>query len=163
MIVKLKRDDRANIFKTDDRYHGLQRLATVISDSNDAITLQDFERNILAWNKGAEKMYGWSTKEALNMNIKSIVPHNKRDEEVEFIDKLKRGEPVTSFETKRYNKMGKILDIWLTVTILTNEDNKPYCIATTERDITHIKSTENNLRLSRDESLRKNKRAYCSE
>ena len=140
MIVK--RDVRENLFEKDDKYHGLQRLATVVRDSNDAITLQSFEGNILAWNKGAEKMYGWSAKEALSMNIKSIVPYNKRDEEVELIKKIERGEPVNSFETKRYNKNGKVLDIWLTITVLTNEDNKPHCIATTERDITHIKSTD---------------------
>lgn len=153
----IKQDDRDNILDTDDSYQRLQRLTTIIRDSNDAITLQDFAGNILAWNKGAEKMYGWSEKEALSMNIKSIVPYNKRDEEIELINKLRSGEQVNSFETKRYNKNGKILDIWLTATVLTDEDNKPQYIATTERDITHIKSTERQLRLSKDELLGRNK------
>jgi len=51
------------------RSEDLQRLATVVQDANDAITVQDFDGNILAWNKAAERIYGWDKSEALKMNI----------------------------------------------------------------------------------------------
>ncbi|MFQ5713734.1 MAG: ATP-binding protein [Candidatus Scalinduaceae bacterium] len=156
----MRKYSKDNIFDLKDVYQKLQRLATVINDSNDAVTLQDLEGNILAWNAGAEKMYGWNAKEALNMNIKDIVPRNKKDEELELLNKLAKGEFANSFETQRKNKDGKILDIWLTATVMTDEDNKPCSIATTERDITQIKSTENKLRRSREELLRKNKELF---
>jgi two-component system CheB/CheR fusion protein len=58
----------------EEREHQLsaeRRLAAVVEDSNDAVTLQDFEGNIIDWNKGAEALYGYSKAEALNMNRES--------------------------------------------------------------------------------------------
>ena len=66
----------------------LRRLATVVMDSNDAITVHDFEGNITEWNKGAEKMYGYSAKEALKMNVLDMVPKHNRKEISAFIKKV---------------------------------------------------------------------------
>jgi two-component system CheB/CheR fusion protein len=116
----------------------LRRLATVVRDSNDAITVQDFEGNITEWNKGAEKMYGYSQNEALKMNVLDMVPENKRKEVSAFIKKIQE-EDVKSFKTQRLSKDGKILNVWLTVTMLVGEDGNPVAIATTERNISAIK------------------------
>ena len=113
----------------------LHRLATVVRDSNDAITVQDFEGNITEWNKGAKKMYGYSEDEALKMNIRDIVPEHKREGTMAFVKKLQEQE-IESFKTQRLTKDGKTLDVWLTVTKLVGEDGKPVALATTERDIT---------------------------
>jgi two-component system CheB/CheR fusion protein len=107
----------------------------VVRDSNDAITVQDFEGNIKAWNKGAVNMYGYSEDEALKMNIRDIVSEDKRKEALAFIKKLQK-EDVEPFETQRITKDGKQLNVWLTVTKLFDDDGKPTAIATTERDIT---------------------------
>ena len=112
-----------------------RRLVAVLKDSNDAITVQDFEGNIIQWNKGAEKTFGYSEDEALKMNIIDIVPEDKREEALAFVKKLMK-ENIESFETQRITKDGKILDVWLTVTKLVDESGKPVSIATTERDIT---------------------------
>ena len=114
-------------------------LATVILDSNDALMVQDRDGRILAWNKGAERMYGYSEAEALDMNIDNLVPHDKRTEALRFIKSLFKGEPVESFQTQRLTKDGRTLNIWLTVTLLRNADGKPQRVATTERDITDWK------------------------
>src|ERR1039457_6355927 len=71
-----------------------RRMATVIQDSNDAITFQDLDGNILAWNQGAEQIYGYSQAEALNMNIVDTVPTEYQAEAREFLSSLKRGELV---------------------------------------------------------------------
>lgn len=123
----------------------LRRLATVIADSNDAITVQAFSGKILAWNKGAEKMYGWTEAEALSASTLDLVPQEKREEMAVFMDKLKAGENVESFETKRLTKDGRCLDVWLTVTKLVDDSGKPIAIATTERDITERKRTQHEL------------------
>ena len=117
----------------------LNRLATVVRDSNDAITIQDIDHNILAWNKGAEQMYGWSEAEALKMDIRQIVPKAKIKEIAEFTEKLKTGERANSFETQRLCKNGKILNVWLTVTALKDGSGKLVEIASTERDISELK------------------------
>ena len=58
----------------------LRRLAAIVRDAIDAITMQDFEGRILAWNPGAARMYGWSESEALTMNIRDMVPEKSRAE-----------------------------------------------------------------------------------
>jgi two-component system CheB/CheR fusion protein len=117
------------------RLEAEHRLAAVIKDSNDAVTLQDLDGNIVDWNKGAERMYGYSRAEALNMNIRNIVPKGRQKEALGMIKKIKTGEDIKSFKTKRKTKDGRILDIWLTVTKLVDTEGKPIQIATTERDL----------------------------
>ncbi|MBI1881480.1 MAG: PAS domain S-box protein, partial [Chloroflexi bacterium] len=90
----------------------LRRLATIVADANDAIIVQDFEGQILAWNPAAERIYRTR------------------------VQQLATGEAVESFETQRIVKDGRILDIALTATALVDAAGKPYAIATTERDIT---------------------------
>jgi len=113
-----------------------RRMATVIQDSNDAITFQDLEGNILAWNQGAEIIYGYSQAEALSMNIVDTVPKEYQEEARGFLASLKRGELLPNLETKRKHKDGRIIDVWLTNTKLTDDKGKLTGIATTERDIT---------------------------
>src|SRR5665213_3303533 len=118
-----------------------RRMATVIQDSNDAITFQDLDGNILAWNRGAEQIYGYSEAEALRMNIVDTVPTEYQKEAREFLSSLKRGELVPNLETKRKTKDGRIVDVWLTNTKLTDDKGKLTGIATTERDITEQTKT----------------------
>jgi two-component system CheB/CheR fusion protein len=115
------------------------RLATVVNDSNDAITLQDKSGNIITWNQGAEKMYGYSEKEALKMNIKEIVPDGKKKETLDFVKDIFQGKLIESFETQRLSKDSKTIDVWLTVTVLKDDKGNPEYIATTERDISRLK------------------------
>lgn len=124
----------------------IQRLATVVRDSNDAITLQDFDGKILAWNKGAEKIYGWPEAEALKMNINQIAPAKTQAERSAFTKTLLGGDPLVSFETQRNTKDGQQVDIWLTATIQKDAHGKPSAIATTERDITKYKQVEKEIR-----------------
>ena len=111
----------------------IRRLATVLEDSNDAIAVLDLEGNILAWNKGAQQLYGWTESEALKMNINEIVPENNQNELKSFIKKIEKGETVKSFKSQRKTKAGKILDVWLTGTALTDETGRTTEIAITER------------------------------
>jgi PAS domain S-box-containing protein len=118
----------------------------VIRDSNDAITSQDFEGRILAWNRGAEQMYGWREEEALAMNILDMMPESKKKETLTLIERIARGDSVKSLTTRRVTKDGRIMDVWLTITTLTDAAGRPTAIATTERDVTRHKQVENALR-----------------
>ena len=124
----------------------LSRMATVVTDSNDAITIQDLEGNITAWNAGAIKIYGYSEQEAFKLNVSDLVPEEYKAEALNFIADLKKGELVESLETKRQTKDGKILDIWMVVTKLVDENGKLIGAATTERDITERKQEEEDIR-----------------
>ncbi|MHC4622440.1 MAG: PAS domain-containing sensor histidine kinase [Planctomycetota bacterium] len=129
-------EDIAQHVRWEDKFH---LLAAVIHHSNDAITVQDFAGNISFWNPAAERIYGYSEAEALDMNIHQIIPEDKRGEMVALNKALRNGEDIRSFETKRITKDGRILDVWLTVTTLTDEAGRPAAVATTERDITKRK------------------------
>ena len=113
-----------------------RRLATVVRDSNDAITIQDFEGRITAWNRGAELMYGYDEAEALEANIERLTTPDKIAEQKDFIRRLIAGEAITSFETQRVTKDGRVLDVWMTVTKLLDATGNPIGLASTERDIT---------------------------
>jgi PAS domain S-box-containing protein len=117
----------------------VRRMATVVRDSNDAITIQDFAGRITAWNRGAELMYGYSEAEALLQNIERLTAPGKVDEQRDFTRRLVTGEAITAFETQRVAKDGRVLDVWLTVTKLMDAAGTPVGIASTERDITERK------------------------
>ena len=111
----------------DEREKSLERLATVVRDSNDAIILFDLNGVILQWNHGAEQMYGYSENDALGINILNIVPENKRELDRGMMNRLRRGELVKSLETQRQTKDGRILEVWLTITVLYDECGKILC------------------------------------
>lgn len=120
-------------------------LAAVVHDSNDAITVQDFEGNIKFWNLGAKRIYGYTKAEALKMNIRQLAPKNGWDDVLALLKRLREGEKVRSFEAQRLTKDGRLIDVWITVTTLTDEASNLVAVATTERDITERKQLEREL------------------
>lgn len=114
---------------------GIRRLAAVVADSNDAVTVLDLEGNIIAWNKGAQRMYGHSEAKALKMNVFDMIPSRYKKQTLDMLSDIRSGMPGQSFETKRMTKDGRLLDVLLTVTRLT-QNEEDAVIATTERDMT---------------------------
>lgn len=109
------------------------RLAVVVRDAHDAITLQDLDGRILAWNPAAVRMYGWSETEALAMNVHDLVPNGLRQDALADIHQLSRAEILTPYRTQRLKKDGMIIEVLMTSTALVNETGQVYAIATTER------------------------------
>ena len=120
----------------------LQLLAAAVRNSNDAITILDLEGNIISWNLGAERIYGYSEAEAMKMKIDRIIPDHKQDEKISLTGRVLKGENIELFETQRLTKNNRILDISLTATLLKDENGKPFAITTTERDITERRFLE---------------------
>jgi two-component system CheB/CheR fusion protein len=108
-------------------------LAMVVRDSRDAITVQNLDGHIIAWNQAAERIYGWTEAEALQMNVRERIPKNHKVEEIEVLHKLAMAEVLEPYHTQRLTKDGVSLDIWMTATALVDETAKFYGITTTER------------------------------
>jgi PAS domain S-box-containing protein len=125
-------------------------LAAVVHDSNDAITVQDFEGNIKFWNLGARRIYGYTRTEALKMNVCQIIPKHGRDDALVLLKRLREGEKVRSFEAQRLAKDGRLIDVWVALTTLTDEAGSLLAVATTERDITDRKQLERELLATRE-------------
>ncbi len=111
------------------------RLAVVVRDAHDGFLMQDFEGRILAWNPAAEKLYGWSETEALAMNIRDLIPEDRRENALSVIIKLARAEVLSPYRMQRIAKGGRPVEVWLTASALLNEAGEAYAIATTEREI----------------------------
>jgi two-component system CheB/CheR fusion protein len=107
----------------------------VVRDAHDAITVQDLEGRILAWNPGAERMYGWSEAEALAMNISDLIPEGQRDEALNKVRQQSQAEILEPYRMQRIAKDGRIVEVALTATALVNESGEAYAIATTERKV----------------------------
>ncbi|MCX6538496.1 MAG: PAS domain-containing protein [Acidobacteria bacterium] len=127
-ITEIKRTQAA-LRKAND----LLRLAVVVRDSHDAVVLQDMEGRILAWNSSAERMYGWSESEALEMNIRELIPEGQREEAFATVHQLSRNDVLEPYRTQRIARDGTVVEVWLTSTALVNEARQVYAIATTER------------------------------
>jgi len=125
-----------------EKQEEIRRLSTVVSDSNDAVILHDFDGRILAWNYGAKVTYGYTEAEALKMNIRDIISKVDRPEALELIQRIRHGEIVKSYELRRITKDGRTLDMWVTCSLILDEKGKAVSIATTERDITYRKRVE---------------------
>ncbi len=116
-----------------EKANELLRLAVVVRDANDAITVQDLNGRILAWNPAAVRMYGWSETEALGINVRDRVPEVLRGDALAKVLQLSQAKILAPYLTQRIAQNGSILDVWITSTALVNEAGQMYAIATTER------------------------------
>ncbi len=114
----------------------LRRLAVVLSDSNDAVTVYDLQGRITAWNHGGTQMYGYTEAEALGMNHEQLLPEELRPDGDGLLELCRRGERVDSLETRRLTKDGRIIDVWLTGTPLRDDEGGIVAVALTARDVT---------------------------
>jgi PAS domain S-box-containing protein len=134
-------EQKNHIDKLEYKIKELIYLAVVLQNSNDTIIFHDFSGNITLWSKVAQKMYGWPESQALNMNIKKIIPPEKAEGTLEIIRDIAHGKEIAPYETKRITADGRILNVLLTNTALVNEEGLPFAVATFERDITGQKQS----------------------
>jgi two-component system CheB/CheR fusion protein len=109
------------------------RLAVVLRDAHDAITVQDLEGRILAWNPGAERLYGWSEAQALSMNVRERIPTRLQPEALSRLAHLSRAEVLEPYLTQRLTQSGTELEVSIISTALLDGNGQLYAIATTER------------------------------
>lgn len=124
-----------NISQIKEAQASLRRLATILRDSHDAITVHDLSGAITAWNRGAEMLYGWSEAEALHMNRRDTVPAEKQEEMTSLLERLAAGGRVDGFATDRLTRDGRTVRVWLTATALTDNAGCAVAVATTERGL----------------------------
>ncbi|MEI6563814.1 MAG: chemotaxis protein CheB [bacterium] len=113
--------------------HDLLRLAVVVRDAHDAITVQDLEGRTIAWNPGAVRMYGWSEAEALALNVRDRTPEALRVEALERVKQLSQAKVLEPYLTQRVTKSGTVVEVSMISTALVDATGKMYAIATTER------------------------------
>jgi PAS domain S-box-containing protein len=123
-----------------------QRLAAIVSSSDDAIVSEDLNGTITSWNPAAEKVFGFTAQEVVGRPITIIIPIELRDDEVRILKTIARGERIEHYETLRLKKNGETVDVSLTVSPIKDEAGHIVGAAKIVRDITEQKRAERNLR-----------------
>ncbi|MHB8859049.1 MAG: PAS domain-containing protein [Thermoleophilia bacterium] len=114
-------------------------LAAIVQSSDDAIIGKTLDGIITSWNKGAEKLYGYSEKEVVGKSIGMLVPPGHEDELPAFVEEMKDGKSLHHYETERKKKDGTIIDVSLALSAIRNADGEIAGISTIARGITPLK------------------------
>jgi PAS domain S-box-containing protein len=122
------------------------RLAAIIDSSDDAIIGKTLDGVITSWNRAAERMYGYAAEEAVGRSIGMLVPDDRPDELPAILARLRRGEPISRYETERVRRDGTRLTVSLTISPIEDE-GRTIGASTIARDITESKRAETAARL----------------
>ena len=117
------------------RSNDLQRLAVALRDASDAITVQDLDGRILAWNPSASRLYGWTEAQALAMNVRERIPPALHEQALAKLTLLSQAKVLEPYRTQRLTKTGALIEVSMVSTALVNEAGQMHGIATTERAI----------------------------
>jgi two-component system, chemotaxis family, CheB/CheR fusion protein len=123
-------------------------LASIVEDSDDAILSKNLEGTILTWNKAAERMYGYRPEEVIGKNVSILLPPDRPQEVREILQRLRLGEKIEHYETRRRTKDGGVLYVSLTISPVRDAEGKVFGASTIARDITQTKMAEEALRNS---------------
>src|SRR5208282_2600939 len=124
------------------------RLALIIDSSEDAIIGKDLDGIITSWNKGAERIYGYTPEEAVGKHISILAPSDRPDEIPEILQKIARGESIEHYESARVTKSGQRLDVSISVSPLRNARGDVIGASAIARDITAQRRAESQLNQS---------------
>src|SRR5258708_24009444 len=93
-------------------------LAALVESSDDAIIAKNLDGIVLSWNQAAERMYGYSARDAIGRPISFLIPSDHRHEFDDILDSIKAGQRVARLQTRRLTKDGCVLDVSLTLSPL---------------------------------------------
>ena len=135
-----------------DRYQAEQRiresearyrdLAAIVESSDDAVVSKDLNSIIKSWNRGAERLFGYTADEAIGKPVTMLIPADRHDEEPAILARIRRGERVEHYETIRQRKDGSTIDISLTISPIRDEEGRIIGASKIARDITERRRAE---------------------
>ncbi|HEY0431509.1 MAG TPA: PAS domain S-box protein [Pyrinomonadaceae bacterium] len=117
-------------------------LAAIVESSQDAIASKDLNGILNSWNRGAERIFGYTAEEAIGQPATILIPDDHIDEEPTILDKLRKGERIEHYETVRRRKDGSLIDISLTVSPIRDERGTIIGGSKIARDISERKRGE---------------------
>ncbi|WP_454061699.1 PAS domain S-box protein [Candidatus Nitrospira salsa] len=126
----------------------LAQLAFIVQSSQDAIIGATLDGTITSWNKGAEKLYGYSSDEILGEHYSRLLPSGYEHELPRIFEKLRNGEAVTSWKTERKKRDGTHVHVSLTISPIHDAMNQLIGSSAIERDISEQHHVEQALRES---------------
>jgi len=148
-----------------DRKRGedaMQRLASIVESSDDAIVGKNLDGIITSWNKGAERVFGYLAEEIVGRSIKTLIPPEYHNEEDAIIDRIKRGQRVEHYETIRQRKHGSRIEVSLTVSPIKNAQGKIVGASKIARDISARRKSDAQIALLAREAEHRTKNVLAT-
>lgn len=122
-------------------------LASIVDSSFDAIVSKNLDSTITNWNRGAERLFGYSAAEAVGRSVLMLIPDHLQTEEREIISRIRSGEVVETYETIRRRKDGTLIEVSLTVSPIRDAAGTIVGASKIARDITATRESERRIRL----------------
>ena len=138
-IIRDLRDIKRERASRDD---ASRLLGLVVASSNDAIVSTTLKGVIASWNASAQRIFGYSEREAMGRHISILFPPDLLDKEADMVARLQRGEKIQNFQTRRRHKAGHDLLVSLSVALVVDKEGEPIGISRTARDITESAAAE---------------------
>ena len=124
----------------------IAHLAAIVKSSDDAIIGKTLNEQIVSWNRGAERIYGYTAGEIVGRSISLLVPPGLGEELATIMERLKRGETIEHLETTRVRRDGQTIHVALTISPIKDASGQIVGASTIARDITERKQTEAQIR-----------------
>jgi PAS domain S-box-containing protein len=125
-------------------------IASIVESSDDAIVSKDLNGVINSWNKGAERLFGYTAEEALGRNITMLIPEDRFDEEPAIMERIRSGRRVHHYETVRCRKDGTLIDISLSISPMFDDKGRVFGASKIARDISERKRRDREIRFQAD-------------
>src|ERR1700683_1839022 len=114
----------------------MSRLAAIVESADDAIIVKTLDGTVTDWNHGAERMYGYPASEMLGRSVLQIFPPDLGPELQSILDRIRRGERVEHFETRRVCKDGTAIDVSVSISPIHDQNGAIVGATTVARDTT---------------------------
>ncbi|MEO6848516.1 MAG: ATP-binding protein [Chthoniobacterales bacterium] len=117
-------------------------LASIVESSDDAIVGKNLQSIVTSWNKGAERVFGYTAEEMIGQSITRLIPTERLGEEGQILSRIQQGKRIDHFETIRVRKDGKEIEVSVTVSAIRNAEGTIIGASKVARDITLTKQAE---------------------
>ena len=121
----------------------LGELAAIVESSDEVIVSKNLDGIVTSWNAAASRVFGYTAEEMIGQSILKLIPEELHPEEKMFIEKLKSGQRIEQFETRRITKSGQTLDVSLTLSPVRDAQGKVVGASKILRDISHYANVWN--------------------
>ena len=119
-----------------------RHLAAIVKYSDDAILSKDLNGIITSWNNGAGRLFGYTAEETIGQPVTILIPDGMPDEEPGILQRIRRGEAIDHYQTKRRRKDGSLIDVSLCVSPVLDDDGRVIGASKIARDVTDARRAE---------------------
>jgi len=124
--------------------------AELVASTDDAIVAKDTDGKVIAWNPAAERLFGYSAQEMVGQSIRRLLPPDRQNEEELILSRIRAGERVGQFFTKRLHKDGRLLDVSVTVSPVRDKNGTIIGASKIARDATPVLESQRRIRESEE-------------